>query len=69
MLIKLEREKYDELWYGTHNFYVITRYNRCDYYAMAVHQLAERIKSRYLVKEKSKKDQKPYLAHSSTTSP
>lgn len=69
MLIKLEREKYDELWYGTHNFYVITRYNRCDYYAMAVHQLAERIKSRYLAKEKSKKDQKPYLAHSSTTSP
>jgi len=48
MLIKLEREKYDELWYGTHNFYVLTRYNHSDYYAMAVHQLAQRIKQSYL---------------------
>jgi len=47
MLIKLEREKYDELWYATHNFYVITRYNHSAYYAMAVLQLAEQIKSNY----------------------
>jgi len=47
MLIKLEREKYDELWYGTDNFYVITRYNHSDYYAMAVHQLAKKIKIGY----------------------
>jgi len=47
MLIKLEREKYDELWYAAHNFYVITRYNHSDYYAIAVHQLAEKIKSNY----------------------
>jgi len=45
-LIKLERKKYDELWYGTKNFYVITRYNHSDYYAMSVHQLAQKIKKR-----------------------
>jgi membrane-bound lytic murein transglycosylase B len=50
MLIKLEKEKYDELWYGTRNFYVITRYNHSAYYAMAVHQLAQKIKTDYLVK-------------------
>jgi membrane-bound lytic murein transglycosylase B len=43
-LIKLNREKYDELWYGAKNFYVITRYNHSAYYAMSVHQLAEGIK-------------------------
>ena len=46
-LIKLERVKYDELWYGTKNFYVITRYNHSSYYAMAVHQLAQKIKEGY----------------------
>jgi len=46
-LIKLERTNYDELWFGATNFYVITRYNHSDYYAMAVHQLAQRIKRRY----------------------
>jgi len=42
-LIKLQRASRDELWYGTKNFYAITRYNHSDYYAMAVHQLAEKI--------------------------
>lgn len=42
-LIKLNREKYDELWYGAKNFFVITRYNHSAYYAMAVHQLATKI--------------------------
>ncbi len=46
-LIKLERTTYDELWYGTKNFYVITRYNHSSYYAMAVHQLAQKIKEGY----------------------
>ncbi len=46
-LIKLERVEYDELWYGTKNFYVITRYNHSSYYAMAVHQLAQKIKQGY----------------------
>jgi membrane-bound lytic murein transglycosylase B len=49
-VIKLEREKYDELWYGANNFYVITRYNHSSYYAMAVHQLAQKIKTTYLAK-------------------
>ena len=43
-LVKLEREKFDELWYATKNFYVLTRYNHSSYYAMAVHQLAQKIK-------------------------
>lgn len=46
-LIKLDRKNFDELWYGTKNFWVITRYNRSDYYAMAVHQLAQKIKKAY----------------------
>ena len=43
-LIKLEKKKFDELWYGAKNFFVITRYNHSSYYAMAVHQLAEKIR-------------------------
>jgi membrane-bound lytic murein transglycosylase B len=46
-LIKLKRYKYDELWYGTKNFYAITRYNHSNYYAMAVYQLAQKIKNGY----------------------
>ena len=46
-LIKLKRYGFDELWYGTKNFYVITRYNHSNYYAMAVYQLADRIKKGY----------------------
>ena len=45
-LIKLKKKTYDELWYGTKNFFVITRYNHSDYYAMAVHKLAEKIKKK-----------------------
>lgn len=33
-----------EPWIGYHNFYVITRYNHSNYYAMAVHQLAKDVK-------------------------
>lgn len=46
-LIKLDRQRHDELWYGTRNFYVITRYNQSNYYAMAVYQLAQKIKNKY----------------------
>jgi membrane-bound lytic murein transglycosylase B len=46
-LIKLDRYKYDELWYGARNFFVITRYNHSSYYAMAIFQLAQKIKKGY----------------------
>lgn len=45
-LIKLDRKHYDELWYATKNFYVITRYNHSAYYAMSIHQLASKIKEK-----------------------
>ncbi len=45
-LIKLERDNHDELWYGTKNFFAITRYNHSSYYAMSVHHLAQKIMGR-----------------------
>ena len=33
-----------ECWIGHHNFYVITRYNHSALYALAVHQLADRLR-------------------------
>jgi len=46
-LIKLSRYARDELWWGTPNFYAIARYNPKDYYAMAVHQLAQAVRRAY----------------------
>jgi len=46
-LIKLSRYNRDELWWGTDNFYAIARYNPKDYYAMAVHQLAQAVRKAY----------------------
>jgi len=51
-LIKLSKAWSDELWFGSHNFYVITRYNHSAYYAMAVHQLAQKIKWRSINQKK-----------------
>ena len=36
-----------QYWVGYRNFYVITRYNRSSFYAMAVYELAEEIRNRY----------------------
>jgi membrane-bound lytic murein transglycosylase B len=42
-LIKLNRYRFDELWFAADNFYVITRYNHDEHYAMVVHQLAQKL--------------------------
>jgi membrane-bound lytic murein transglycosylase B len=43
MLMRFEAAGGDEFWLGLNNFYVITRYNRSQMYALAVHQLAREI--------------------------
>ena len=45
-LVKLEQKNRSEYWAGLNNFYVITRYNHSELYAMAVYQLSLLIKSR-----------------------
>ena len=45
-LIKLPRATYDELWLGSPNFRVITRYNHSTYYGMTVFQLGEELEKR-----------------------
>jgi membrane-bound lytic murein transglycosylase B len=42
-LIKLDAGENHEYWLGLHNFYVITRYNHSNLYAMAVYQLSQEI--------------------------
>ena len=46
-LLEFETRSGHEYWIGLTNFYVITRYNRSRLYALAVHQLAQRIRERY----------------------
>lgn len=41
--MRLEGKQGDEYWLGLQNFYVITRYNHSELYAMAVFQLSERL--------------------------
>jgi len=45
-LIKLPRANFDELWFGTHNFRVITTYNHSTFYGMAVYELGQAVKNR-----------------------
>jgi len=42
--IRLEGKQGAEYWLGFKNFYVITRYNHSNLYAMAVYQLSERLR-------------------------
>lgn len=44
-LLSFEQEQGPEYWLGFNNFYVITRYNRSQLYAMAVWELSEAIKN------------------------
>ena len=46
-LVRLEQEDHAEYWVGFENFYVITRYNHSELYAMAVYQLAKLISHEY----------------------
>lgn len=45
-LLKLQGDKGSEYWLAHQNFYVITRYNHSNMYAMAVYQLSQEIRNR-----------------------
>lgn len=44
-IVALEETQGPTYWLGLNNFYVITRYNRSNHYAMAVHELSQKIKA------------------------
>lgn len=46
-LVELTVDEGHEYWAGLHNFYVITRYNHSNMYAMAVYQLSQAIREAF----------------------
>ena len=42
-LLQIRDTNHDELWLGAHNFRVLTAYNNSTNYAMAIHQIAQRL--------------------------
>jgi membrane-bound lytic murein transglycosylase B len=46
MVFELEAENGPQYWVGYKNFYVITRYNRSNMYAMAVYELGQAVRAR-----------------------
>ncbi len=58
-LTQLQQKDKMEYWFALHNFYVITRYNHSEMYAMAVYQLSQEIKKLYFTLANSRlKDKK-----------
>ncbi len=55
-LIRLDAGEEDEYWVGLHNFYVITRYNHSNLYAMATYQLSRAIKRAKEARERAPLD-------------
>lgn len=63
-LIRLDGDAGAEYWLGLHNFYVITRYNHSNLYAMAVYQLSQEILSEY-TRQSTFASQPPAESHGS----
>ncbi len=61
-LIALEEAQGESLWVALHNFYVITRYNHSNLYAMAVYELSEKIRHQLDVSPTIYESSRPYAS-------